>query len=158
MKITIVGSGYVGLSNAILLAQHNDVVALDISPAKVDMLNQRQSPIEDAEIEWYLKNKPLQIRATLDLQDAYLNANYVVVATPTDYDAQTNFFDTSSIESVINDVINFNPNAVIIIKSTIPVGYTEKLKNALILMTLYFRQSFCAKAKLYMIISIHQEL
>jgi len=147
MKIAIAGIGYVGLSNAVLLAQHHEVVALDVIQARVDQINNKKSPIVDAEIEEYLATRPLSLRATTDAAEAFSGAQYVIISTPTNYDPDINFFDTSSVEAVIQTVLAINPEAVMVIKSTVPVGYTKEVREKFKTDTILFSPEFLREGR-----------
>jgi len=147
MKIAVIGTGYVGLSNAVLLAQHHEVVALDVVPEKVELVNNKKCPIVDAEIENYMAVKPLNLIATVDKKEAYAGASFVIIATPTDYDPQTNYFNTKSVESVITDALAFNPEATMIIKSTVPVGYTDEVRRRFGVDNIVFSPEFLREGR-----------
>ena len=147
MKIAVAGSGYVGLSNAILLAQHNEVHAVDIIQEKVDLINRKKSPIVDKEIEEYLSTKALNLTATTDAKSAYADADFVIISTPTDYDSKKNYFDTSSVEAVIKLVMEYNPDAVMVIKSTVPVGYTQSVSERMNCHNIIFSPEFLREGR-----------
>lgn len=147
MKIAVAGTGYVGLSIATLLSQHNEVIAVDIVPEKVDLINQRKSPIIDKEIEEYLATKDLNLKATLNAEEAYKDADFVVIAAPTNYDSQKNYFDTSAVETVIQLVMQYNPNAIMVIKSTIPVGFTKNVRQKYNSKNILFSPEFLRESR-----------
>lgn len=149
LKIAVAGTGYVGLSIATLLSQHHKVMAVDIVPEKVELINNKKSPIQDEYIEKYLAEKELNLTATLDAKEAYSDADFVVIAAPTNYDSKKNFFDTSAVEAVIKLVIEYNPEAIMVIKSTIPVGFTASVRENITAITLSSARSSCVRARLY---------